>query len=1040
MKKNKLMILLTGLLCITVVANSVGVIDVLAAPKKEESEAVSENESSAENEAETDDETKADTEAETEDSDEKETSYVVDISDDQKTVIHIKSVDDLILLSENCRVDSWSVDKKVVLDDNLNLAGTDMKTIPIFCGEFDGNGHQISGVYYSGDGYVTGLFRYLGKGAVVKDLYVDGAVIAEGDQRITGLLCGVNSGTITGCNVTGVVEGKTATGGVCGVNTSGGVIENTDNSCNVIGYYYTGGIAGKNYGLIEDCINNGNVNDTFEWVTTDDAMNADFLDELTGKSETMIQSGIDTGGVAGYSMGSIVKCTNKATVGYAHSGYNVGGIAGRQCGLIDSSENRGNVYGKKDVGGITGQMEPYINPNDQESIVDQVDKLKDMMANAVNDADELSASVNRDMNSLQSDMDKAEEIMGRISTRGSVATIDVPDVSSVESAAENAANKAEEEAQNVDNQIKENLDKESIDVNTDEIKANLENAENKLNNGSAAGAVQVTEDTLNDLNELSEVFKRMSETSRNLINHTEEYSRKLSKDMNEINEQINLISHMVDEKTDELADKGTQYFYEDISESSIEDASLGVVTGCTNRGIIKADINVGGIAGTMNIDEEDPEGNVVSKMEKEVGGRYFYTNIVKECYNRGFITAKNDKAGGIVGNMGQGVVYKCYGFGGVESKEGNYVGGIAGSSESAIRSSYVLATIAGKAYVGGICGYGNKISYCYSMPTITRYESRYGTVAGNITITEDTNELNLDNLEHNYYVSDYFYGIDGVSYGNKAEAVSYENLLKMDDLPIEYRYLTVSFKTEDEFIKSISMHYGDDLTNLEYPEIPKKEGYYGTWPELAVDTLQGNLIIEAEYKDTITVVESEEFSDYTYVPPKEDLIPRIMGMLKFNKDESDESLTVHLTKKANGYVDGTWDDMTVLNASSVEDGDITLQGLPGGTDHRIYHVTLNVDDKDLEDGDRLRLYAPMEDYQVFKFDGEKWQEVECLERGDYADVALDSTDGYYAVAVRPVDYRKYYVYGANAVLVIVGIIAVSIVAKGKKKRALKKED
>ena len=96
----------------------------------------------------------------------------------------------------------------------------------------------------------------------------------------------------------------------------------------------------------------------------------DFLDELTGKSETMIQSGIDTGGIAGYSMGSIVKCTNKATVGYAHSGYNVGGIAGRQCGLIDSSENRGNVYGKKDVGGITGQMEPYINPNDQESIVE----------------------------------------------------------------------------------------------------------------------------------------------------------------------------------------------------------------------------------------------------------------------------------------------------------------------------------------------------------------------------------------------------------------------------------------------------------------------------------------------------------------------------------------------------------------------------------------------------------------------------------------------------------------------------------------------
>ena len=44
----------------------------------------------------------------------------------------------------------------------------------------------------------------------------------------------------------------------------------------------------------------------------------------------------------------------------------------------------------------------------------------------------------------------------------------------------------------------------------------------------------------------------------------------------------------------------------------------------------------------------------------------------------------------------------------------------------------------------------------------------------------------------------------------------------------------------------------------------------------------------------------------------------------------------------NGYVDGKWDDMTVLNATSLEDGDITLQGLPGGTDHRTHRQGLRL--------------------------------------------------------------------------------------------------
>ena len=53
-------------------------------------------------------------------------------------------------------------------------------------------------------------------------------------------------------------------------------------------------------------------------------------------------------------------CTNTGAVGYPHVDYNVGGIAGRQNGYLASCVNRGFVQGRKDVGGIIGQMTPDV--------------------------------------------------------------------------------------------------------------------------------------------------------------------------------------------------------------------------------------------------------------------------------------------------------------------------------------------------------------------------------------------------------------------------------------------------------------------------------------------------------------------------------------------------------------------------------------------------------------------------------------------------------------------------------------------------------
>jgi hypothetical protein len=344
-----------------------------------------------------------------------------------------------------------------------------------------------------------------------------------------------------------------------------------------------------------------------------------------------------------------------------------------------------------------------------------------------------------------------------------------------------------------------------------------------------------------------------------------------------------------------------------------------------------------------------------------------------------------------------------------------------------------LAVISGKTYVGGICGFGNEISDCYSMPTITHAEGRYGTIAGSISQDEETGELLLDNLQANYYVSDYYFGVDGVSYGYKAEALTYKELIALSDIPDDYRKLTVSFRTEDTLLGSVRLKYGEDLSKLKYPEIPEKEGFYGVWPEQPLDTLQGNLTIVAEYEPVVTVVESKETSDFEYVAPKGSLVDRFLGLFK-KPAEDEEDKTIHFTAKANAYLDGSFDDGVVLSAPTVEDHEISTSGLPS-TNHRIYHVSVNLKDEEISKRDvRLRLYAPEKNVDVYLQKDGKWSRIESKERGYYADVAINSSDVYYAVCVKPVNYKKKNIIICCVIGVLVLIIVLAIVKGVKKKR------
>ena len=349
--------------------------------------------------------------------------------EDEKTV-SISTAEDLMALSESCKLDTWSEGVTVELEADVSLEGVAFSPIASFSGTFHGNGHTISGLSLSDGLSLAGLFQRVQKDARIEDLNVSGTVKASSTCEAAGGLAGRNAGTIENCSFSGNIAGSSTTGGLVGQNTADGLIRNSSSNGAVTGTKMTGGVAGENRGKIVNCTNGAYVNT----VSGDQALsleniNLDFsLDMTKLTSGGALLSSFDTGGIAGYNAGTIRGSENRAIVGYQHVGYNVGGIAGRSCGYITDCENSGAVYGRKDVGGICGQMEPYVEMQLSESTLSklqtQLNELSTLVDKAANDADGgaggISSSLGSMSNLVKNATDSVSDLKVNIDANGSL--------------------------------------------------------------------------------------------------------------------------------------------------------------------------------------------------------------------------------------------------------------------------------------------------------------------------------------------------------------------------------------------------------------------------------------------------------------------------------------------------------------------------------------------------------------------------------------------------------------------------------------------
>ena len=830
--------------------------------------------------------------------------------------IRISNAEEFLAFAENCRLDSYSHDLAVMLDHDIDLTGIPFGGIPIFSGLFDGNGHSITGLTITADGSALGLFRYLTQTAVVRNLSVNGEIHPGGSRNKIGGLAGSNAGHITDCSFEGSISGGDVVGGLVGFNAVTGIVEDCHGAGEIHGNHFVGGIAGENHGVIRSCTSKSQINTTAQQnsveisdITMDTLTNSEAVNTVT-----------DIGGIAGISSGVIRSCENRGNVGYPHMGYNIGGIAGTQAGYIAECNNYADIQGRKEVGGIVGQMEP--------------------------------ASL------IEYTADTLQILQGQLGTMSGLVN--------------QASSNAQTNASQISGQI--GVLQDQAQTARDAVSALFPDADKpELPDADAILAAQST---------LSSSISAMPATLGSISSAVQTTVSGLTRDLLAISGQISAMGSTISAASETIGGRIT-----DISDQDTDEILTGKVECSANYGSVFADLNAGGIAGAMAMENdldtlEDWEkyGEESLNFESEVRA------VILRCENFGTVTGRKQNVGGIAGWQSLGLVKQCSNTGYVDGEGADYVGGISGLGTGYIRSSNVKCAISGSTYVGGIAGSASIVTDSLTMVTMTDGSEKLGAILGN---AEETDSGEEKPISGNFYfcIDEDFGAIDGISYTGSAEPLELETFLTLEELPELFQSVTVRFLFEDGNETRIHVTPGGTLADSRIPAIPPKDGYIGKWNGLA----------EAELSDIVFDMTFEVI----YTPYKTTI-------------QSDK---LHRNGLPILLIQGTFSDeatVTVAESDRLPSlaGEETLLGNWHITVSEKEHVTaarLLVDDE--QKTDKLKLLICSEDGM--------WRESEYVADGSYITFSWNQDDTHIALAETvEMDWIWYCVCTATALLAL----------------------
>lgn len=652
---------------------------------------------------------------------------------------------------------------------------------------------DVSGSDFKGISYFAGTFD--GGSHIISGFNVDYKGSDFGFFRYIA-----ESGFITNLNISGsinVTGSQENIGGIAGVNK--GVINESSFSGKVNASTATGAIAGYNHenAKIVSCTSDADIlatNQTGGIAGVNDGL----ISSCTSKSRVNTQELDTTLDIGGVDVGTLNLTQNVIDRN------DMGGIAGESTGIISDCVNYGKIgfaHTGYNVGGIAGKQSGKVITCSNEGEIYGRKDVGGIVGQAEPDIE--SEYLNDRVDDVQSSIDIINSTLNNMS-----------------SSMNNASSDVKSYTESIIDQYKELLDKlqDKLNGNNDndeKIEDFVDDISKDIENSTVADDIHGVADTVD-----SEI-------------------RTIADSIERISAQIKNIGNTVTETMDVVTSDDD--YIEDISSADSAQNSDGVIAKSVNRGAVHGDINAGGIAGTMNVEYDvDPEYDLDITETTNVRLRSTVSDVVIYCINYGEVNSKKDCAGGIVGLQELGLVYGSEGYGTVKSETGNYAGGIAGNSASAITDSYSLCNVESEDYTGGICGKGYTMQNCISIPAILGDGEAKGSLAG---IIESDGEVST-----NIFVNDIYGGIDDINYSGKADSASYEAVMAMENIPDGFHRVTLVFKADGNVIDTKNIAYNANLGVSELPSIPDKDGFYAQWPENIVSKpILQNTVVEAEY-------------------------------------------------------------------------------------------------------------------------------------------------------------------------------------------------
>lgn len=793
---------------------------------------------------------------------------------EEGTTLRIARRQQFLDFAENCRLDSYSRNLSVVLLTDIDLTGVDFSGIPIFCGNFDGNGHTVSGLSITRDGSNMGLFRYVDASGVIQNLTVSGAVTPDGSRSAVGGIAGHNAGKIQNCFFDGTVSGSDDVGGIAGINAITGIIDGCHSEGVITGDHRVGGVVGNNLGVVRSCNNRSGVNTTAE--ENQIKLSDISLETITGSES--VSAVTDIGGIAGTSSGVIRQSKNRGNVGYQHMGYNVGGIAGTQTGYLYKCENFAQVYGRKEVGGIVGQMEPTTfieyTEDTMQILQSQLGTVSNLTGQAFSTIQDGNSDMGVQVDDLYNSLVDAKDALDTLLPNGD----------------------------------------DPYPPDRDTIDAAINNANSSL--AAAGSSLYAIMDSVNDTaDSLSRIMRSIAGQISAMSATVGNASQNLGGTIEDISDRdtAEILSGKVEKCTNSGAVLG--------------DLNAGGVVGAIayeNRLDPENDLQIGG-DNSMNFDTQlravilgcENSGSVTAKRQN-VGGivGWMALGLTKDCLSTGSIDAEDANYVGGVAGKSDGYVRRCSAKSAITGNA--YVGGVAGEGLT-VTDCRSMVQLTGSEKAGAILGFKGEHS------GFLKSES------------DDTDETEEDTVTGNYYltVGSDIGAIDGVSYADSAQPLEHDDFVELEGLDPIFKVISVRFVYDDGMMHTVTLAPGEALSPDSIPKLPEKAGYVGRWDGLADADLS-----DIRFDVSFPAVYTAEWETVQSEPLGESKLPTLLAQGQFS-DNTPIQLTQMTKGPAPGVHDkflegyaftlpaGTADTLRYLPETEQTNARIMVKGADG---------------------------------------------------------------------------------------------------------------